>query len=114
DEVAARAPVQAAPPKDQPTSVYDVHDLLDVPDAQQGPLTSDQRNALQDLVKTITAQVRDPDYTISSFNGLLVVSATNEVHESIRKLLDSLHMAHSNYREDVKQHLQKATTGPLK
>ncbi len=87
--------------------VYDVHDLLDVPATQQGVLTTDQQSALRDLVTTVQTTLKDPAMTVSAFNGMLVVKATDAAQNEVLNVLRNLMAIHAEHMDEVKDRLQK-------
>jgi len=88
-------------------AVYDVHDLLDVPATQQGVLTADQQSALKDLVATMQTMVKDPNTTVSAFNGMLLVKAPDNAQHEVQAMLDQLKQSHQIHLEEMKHERSK-------
>src|SRR4029077_9366750 len=80
-----RAKQQAAKPNLH-NNVYEVRDLIGV-QAQTAVLSADQRAAVDELVRTLKGFL-GPDDSISAFNGMVVITSTDEGHKKVQGILD--------------------------
>ncbi len=87
--------------------VYDVHDILDVSDDQKGPLTSDQRNAMKDLGETLKNAL-DTNAVMSTFNGMVVLNASDDVHKKVARLLNELGDVHRARMNELRVKAEQA------